>query len=365
MPRRIFLHVGTPRSGASTVIAGCAAERERLAAAGLTFPATPAGVDPDHAAAAADLLARQSAREPGRDAWAALVAEVRRAPGDVLISAPELASAGAEQIAAVMADLDGGEVHLLLTVRDPARQIVAGWQYGLEQGRVRSFRRFLLDLRRFRRIRATSWFWRSYSVPDVLTRWGNGLPPDRIHVITVPPAAADPGVLGARFGRVLGLGEETLPVLAVTGEANLSAGEATMLRLLNRRLRGRGVPDQAYRDLVAGVALAEVRGRRTRQWTPIEVPPGRWRFLDQVSREWIDWLEGAGVDVVGDLAELRPEPPGPDRSFVHPDRPPAEEVAEAAVAALAGVVAEVASPSPSAVRRLARRLRWGEERAEG
>ena len=43
------------------------------------------------------------------------------------------------------------------------------------------------------------WFWKAQGLPDVLTRWGAGLPPERIHVVTVPQSGAPRDLLWQRY----------------------------------------------------------------------------------------------------------------------------------------------------------------------
>jgi hypothetical protein len=63
---------------------------------------------------------------------------------------------------------------------------------------------------------------------------------------------------------------------------------------------------------------------------------------------------------VGDLADLRPQRPDfSDGSWVHPDKPPADLVADAAIEALAAVIEDIAPTHKSPVRRLARKFLRG------
>src|SRR5215212_4838560 len=97
MPRRVFLHIGTPKSGTSYLQEKLALNREALAAQGLTYPDTRTG---NHFEAALDLIEERWAGqgEVARGQWSALVAEARKAPGDALISHEILAAAKPAQV---------------------------------------------------------------------------------------------------------------------------------------------------------------------------------------------------------------------------------------------------------------------------
>lgn len=357
MARRVFLHIGTPKSGTSYLQDRFALNRDVIAKAGLTYLPTRTG---DHFEAALDLIEERWAgqREVARGQWAALVAEARRTSGDVLISHEILAAAKPAQVAKAMAAFADDEVHVVLTARDLARQIPAEWQELIKHRSRKTFKAFMIEVANERRNAPTLWFWRVQSIPDVLTRWGNGLPPDRIHVVTVPPKSGPPGVLWARFCAVLGVDPALGAVESTNFNASLGVAEASTIRRLNKLLVGKGVRRDVYVDLVREAAIRDVLAKRPDS-IPVVLPAKRWAFAETVTQEWLDWIEGAGVDVVGDLADLTPVRPDPDHVWVHPDEPPADQVADAAIAALAAVVARVAPTHQSPVRRLAKRLLRG------
>jgi hypothetical protein len=357
MARRVFLHIGTPKSGTSYLQDRFALNRDAIAKAGLTYLPTRTG---DHFEAALDLIEEHWAgqREVAKGQWAALVAEAKRTSGDILISHEILAAASTEQVAKAMASFAGDDVHVVLTARDLARQIPAEWQELIKHRSRKTFKKFMIEIAQGRRTSPTLWFWRVQSVPDILTRWGNGLAPNHIHVVTVPPKSGPPGELWKRFCQVIGIDPAVGSIESTNFNASLGIAEAATIRRLNKLLAGKGVPRSVYVDLVREGAVREVLGKRADS-IPVVVPKQRWRFVDRVAAEWHEWIEGAGVDVVGDLADLTPIPPGPDHVWIHPDDPPADQVADAAIAALAAVVMKVAPTHQSPVRNLARRLLRG------
>ena len=358
MPRRVFLHLGTPKSGTTYLQDKLALNRDLIAQQGLTYPTTRTG---NHFEPALDLIEERWAgqREVAKGQWQVLVNEARKAPGDVLISHEILAAARPPQVAAAMAAFRDDEVHLVLTARDLARQIPAEWQENVKHRGRRSFAKFMGLVVKSRRTNPDLWFWRVQAIPDVLTRWGNGLPPEQIHVVTVPQAGAPDDLLWGRFAGVVGLDPAAGYEEATDFNPSLGIVEAAVVRRLNRLLAGKGVPREVYVDLVREVIARNTLAQRPGMIRAV-LPERRWPFVEEVTAEWLEWLEGAGVDVVGDLDDLRPRRPDfSDGTWIHPDKPPVDLVAEAAIEALAAVIEDVAPEHRSPVRRIARKLLRG------
>ncbi len=95
------------------------------------------------------------------------------------------------------------------------------------------------------------------------------------------------------------------------------------------------------------------------------LPPERFDWAEEQTERWIEWIEGSGVHVVGDLEELAPAGPparGLER-FRDPDRVTAKRQLKTSLDALAAMTREAARrPDPdralgSQVRAQAQRLR--------
>ena len=81
-----------------------------------------------------------------------------------------------------------------------------------------------------------------------------------------------------------------------------------------------------------------------------------------VAEEWVDWVRGSGIDVVGDVEDLLPRFPDTG-AWEDPERRDWERVADASLDALVAVLVEAARrPDPdltttARLSRAARRLR--------
>jgi hypothetical protein len=361
MTRRVYLHVGAPKTGTTYLQDRLAANRAALAEHDVHYPL---GLQASHFRAALDLIdvSWGGQREDARGEWPRLVDRVRRHDGTVIVSHEILAGASREQAQRAVEDLADSEVHLVYSARDVARQIPAEWQEGVKHRRRRSFARFLTQVQEANRRNPSLWFWRAQGLPDVLTRWGAGLPPEHIHLVTVPQPGAPRDLLWERYCAAFGIDPSWGPEESDRENVSIGIAETTLIRKLNRRLRRAGVPGPDYRRLVRQVVVHETLAAREGM-TRATLPPAAFPWADEIASEWIEWVEGSGIDVVGDVEELRPVAPPPDTKWHDPDRPRRREMVDAALDAMVAVVAEASQrPDPNdqlsaKLGRAARRLR--------
>jgi hypothetical protein len=355
MARVVYLHVGAPKTGTTYLQDRLAINREELERHGVSYPI---GTLPDMFLPALDLidLSWGGQREGARGEWEALMSRVRRAKGAAVLSHEILAGATSEQVRAARADLRDTELHLVYSARDLARQIPAEWQEQLKHRHRRSFARFLARVQREDRRTVRMWFWRVQGLPDVLTRWSSGLPPERVHLVTVPPDGAPKGELWRRYCQALAIDPSWAPLDSERRNVSLGAAESTMLRSLNRRLRTAGMESSRYREIVRGLVVHEHLAKRPGM-AKVTLPPEAFPWARQVAEEWLEWVRGAGIDVVGEPDDLMPRPPEDGARWVDPDRPRAAQVADAALDALVAVVMELAErPGPGSEEHPGRRV---------
>ena len=208
-----------------------------------------------------------------------------------------------------------------------------------------------------RESRIATWFWGVQEIPDILDRWGADLPPERVHLVTVPPpgGAARPAVeavqpgLRARRHRPRPRGRAGQPV------ARRPRDRADPPDQPRRQPRRSSPPD--YRPLVRELLAHQTLSRRTwlaRGW---RCRPTCTRGRRSSRRRGSPRSSAAGYDVVGDLARparrRRPAPvrrPRPARAR--------REVAGAAVDAIKALLLENArlraSRGAARARELAR-----------
>lgn len=361
MSRVVHLHVGAPKTGTTYLQDRLSLNAARLADHGVHVPTSSRFVEPAlfHFRAALDLLEQDWGGPPGHaeGAWPQLVKKVRRLDGTVIVSHEILAPAPASKVAKAMNDLEGSEVHIVYSARDLGRQLPAAWQESIKQGRKWSFRRFLTKVEA-----GKPWFFRAMDLPTVLSTWGDHLPPERIHVVTVPPKRRTGGrgeLLWLRFCESFGIDPAWAPLDSERANPSLGIAETQLIRQLNARLdrtvRREASYDRLIRDLLAQRELVN------RESHPVRLPPGRYAWAEEQAELWIDWLQGSGVHVIGDLDDLRPVRPPDDEQWRNPDRVRAKPVLQAALDALEAMTREAARrPDPD--RQLGNLVRQGADR---
>lgn len=359
MSQTVYLHIGAPKTGTTYVQDRLARNASALAAHDVHFPTKSPLISPGlfQFRAALDLLGQDWGGEPGHavGSWDALVKKVKRRSGTVLISHEILSAARSHQVARAMNDLAGAEVHVVYTARDLARQLPAAWQESIKQGRTWRYSRFLRKSQR-----GKTWFSRAFDLPTVLGTWGSHIPPEHIHLVTVPTRGG-PESLWDRFCRASGLEPGWAPAESTRANESLGIAETTVLRQLNKRLDRKTRRESAYDGLIRQMLAEEalVRSKSPR----IALPPTAYDWVEELSHQWLEWIEQARVDVVGDVADLIPTRPAADEPWHDPDRVRSGQRLAVAMAALAAMTSEAASrPDPeqqlgARVRKSADRLR--------
>jgi hypothetical protein len=352
MSRRVYVHIGAPKTGTTYLQDRLGRNAKQLAAHDVHIPTRAPLMSSStfHFRAALDLLGQDWGGSPGHaeGAWEALVRRVRRAGGTAIFSHEILAPAAPEAVARLKRDLADAEIHVVYSARDLARQAPAGWQESVKQGRRWKYGRYLGRVRKGR-----SWFARAFDLPAVLSTWGNGLPPEHVHVVTVPQAAAleaDPDLLWHRFCRAFGIDPAWAPLESDRANPSLGSAETQVLRALNERIGRSTRANPGYDALILGMLADETLGGRKSR--PILLPPKFHDWARERGEAWVEWVEQSGVDVVGDPADLLPEPLPEGQRYRHPDRVSSKAQLTAALDALAAMTEEAASrPDPDASMR--------------
>jgi hypothetical protein len=337
--QRVLLHVGTPKTGTSYLQHVLFHNRQRLSKGGINYPADTFDA---HFLAALDLMRMPwgGLEANAIGAWDRLAADVRRWPDTSIISHEILATASRAQIGHALESLGhgaGAEVHLVLSARDLVRQIPAEWQENVKHRAALSYRRFLDQIRDpAREGRIPTWFWGVQEIPDILDRWGHDLPPEHVHVVTVPPAGGSPDLLWDRFTQAFGLTGIDLLLDGERVNPSLGVPETALIRRINRAANEELEPAY-YRPLVRELLAHQTLSRRTES-PRLALPPDVHPWASDLEESWIEEIQRRGYDVIGDLDDLRGAPPGDD--YADPDHPDEALVSGAAVDALKALLLE-------------------------
>ena len=343
MTRRVLLHVGTPKTGTSHLQDVLFRNREALRGQGVLYPAERFDA---HFLAALDLMQLPwgGLEDEALGAWDELATQVRqfhdRTPdGTAIISHEILAIASRGQAERALTSLGhpGTEVHVVLSVRDLVRQIPAEWQENVKHRRELPYGRFLEQVRDPDRATPIgTWFWGVQEIPDILDRWASVLPPEHVHLVTVPRPGSPRDLLWQRFSSAFGLDGLDLDVHGERANPSLGVPEVTLVRRINVKAN-KVVPPSAYRPLVRELLAHQTLSRRARS-PRLTLPPADHDWVVPLQQTWTDLVRERGYDVVGDLDDLVGAPVAAE--YADPDSPDEAQVADAAVDAITALLVE-------------------------
>lgn len=293
MARRVYLHVGAPKTGSTYVQNVLWKNRAALKRAGILLPGTAAA----HDQAMTDLR-EVPWRDPAADwTWDRLAAKAAKWSGDVVISNEGLGSATEEQAARAIAALRPAEVHVIVAGRDLWRTLPSMWQQGVRARSVGTFESFLHHVERGN--------YATFTANRMLRRWGDLVPPARRHLVTVPPPGAPRDVLWTRFAGIIGIPDGLCELGTTTANPSLGAAEIEVLRRVNGALGDRYPHRTPYQRVVQRHlvdAVLKHRGNELR----FGVGPDRAEWVAGLAEKQIEELAAYPCRVAGDLAELRP-----------------------------------------------------------
>lgn len=335
----LYFHIGAPKTGTTFLQRVMFGHREVLREAGVLFPGEEFAA---HVQAAFDL------RETGFDGpdpqalgrWQEFVDAARAWDGPTVFSQELFSPAGPEHIDKAMAALDFADVHIVYTIRELSRQVPAAWQEDVKNRFTVSFADFVRQVREPDRLthRLGRMFWSMQDAPAVLARWSRGIPPERVHVVTVPPPGAPRDELWRRVAGLLGLDPGLVDLGLAFENTSLGAAETAVLRRVNLALADEvGWP--LYNDLVKHhLAQRVLVGRPGASAIRLSLDDHEW--VAGRAREMTGALRAAGYDVVGSLADLS-TPPAPEQSPEDPDDPPTAAQLDAAIDSIAGLLLRI------------------------
>jgi hypothetical protein len=345
--KRVILHVGTPKTGTSYLQDVLFRNRRTLSAHGILYAADRFDA---HFLAALDLMRLPwgGLEREAVGAWDRLADQVRGWSGETAIISHEILAAASRCRALASLGYTPGhepgngrgvEVHLVLSVRDLVRQIPAEWQENVKHRSAMSYARFLARITDpSRNSRIASWFWSVQEIPEILDRWGADLPPERVHLVTVPSPGGAPDLLWKRFSQAFGLEGIDLELGDERVNPSLGVPETALIRRINRSAN-RVLEPSDYRPLVRELLAHQTLSSRVLS-PRLAIPPEQVPWVQEREAAFVAEIERRGYDVVGDLHDLRGNPTL--HPYVDPDRPRERDVAGAAVDAIKALLLETA-----------------------
>lgn len=348
MTKTVYVHIGLPKTGTSYLQQCLRHNRDDLTAIGWHLPGHRSR---DQRHAVWDLLGRRiqgSAQRQVAGAWQRLVDEIASSPAEHCIVSEEfLVHARPAHVRQVTRALSPRELHVVVTVRDLGRVMSSMWQQNTAKARTVRWSEFVSAVRDPEHGPATSGvaFWLRYDLARVLDTWGVAVPPERIHIVTVPPAGTGPEVLWARFCSATGMDAGALRAVDSTVHPAVDAVQAETLRRLNSRLGGR-LSEQDYLFMMSNVLRPSLRG--STDGSGIAFPPDHREWLMRRCEDVVQVVQGKPYHVVGDVDDLRSK-----AEVLEGENP--DDVADAAVAATAMTLLAATLEHYAATRSTAQR----------
>ena len=298
MARKVFLHVGVPKTGTTYLQTLMWSNRDRLKTGGVLLPGATRS---DHWWSS--LIVREDNRIHNKvptalGAWDRVLADCARWNRTAVISHEFFSSASAEQAKRAVDALAPAEVHVVVTAREPLSLLTASWQEALKyKGTVAlaDYNKTLSDSPR------SIWNWRALDAGEVLSRWGQAVPRERVHVLPLPKPGSPPELLWQRFARLIGVDPEGYDLSQNHPNTSMGVVEAEVLRRVTPHL-----PEiTAGRDRSAWVRtyLAEERlvPRKGEKFWPNE---DRIEECRERGRAMVAMIRVNGFDVIGELENL-------------------------------------------------------------
>lgn len=327
MARRLFLHIGTPKSGTTYLQSVLWANKPALKSQGLLLPLERFQAHFHLSSIARDATQQLSVLGPRQlKAWDRMESEVASFAGDALISHELFAYASAERARWTTERLAAlcDEVHVIVTARDLGRQVPAEWQETIKHGGTFGLHEYY---RLVRRRSGKVGFWQAQDLISLLTEWGAGLPPEHVHLVTLPPKGGPQNLLLERFCGLVGVDASQLDTTISRANESIGVAEIETLRRCNEHIPA-DAPRHTKNHLTKTVLAEGILARRegSQRFAPA---PADHAWAVEAGQEIVGAIGSLPYDVVGDLADLVPNPEpqiGPSPDDVSP-----EEVAAVAV----------------------------------
>lgn len=334
--KRVFFHVGAPKTGTTYLQNVLFQNRDLLAANGVLYPYADPGQS---------FRSMQDFRGAGwaggraaefKGEWEAVAAPARAWDGPTVIFSNELLGGSEpDRIARGVASVQPAAVHVIFTARDFARQLVSDWQEHVKHKHTVTLEQFVDDLielgldapKPFGEL-----FWGMHDATYVLNRWSAVVPPTRIHVVTVPQSGAPADELWRRFCAVTGVEPELYDAEVERANPSMGVAETELVRRMNFAVQG--MPHEQYDPLVRKLLAEDVLGGQSPR---LMLPTGRMDWVRARSQQLIDELARSGYQIEGDLAELMPRAED-HTAYVSPTDLAEADLAPAAIRAATGLL---------------------------
>jgi hypothetical protein len=307
--KKVYVHVGLPKSGTSYLQAVFADNKARLERRAHVL--YPGATWADQVLAARDVLSANphGLRDPAvQGAWQRLVDEVAEWDGDCLVSMEWLGSAEPGQVRRIVETLAPARVEIIVTIRDIARTVPAAWQEFVQNWELWSWPEFLSAVTSDspRGTPAGNLFWAQQDIGRVLAIWGDVLAAEQLHVVTVGQPGATAANLWLRVAEVMGVDGSLFDASGRGSNESLGLESAELMLRLNQVSRARGLEWPVYNEMFKHALAKRGLSKRRHRESRLRLPKALEPWARAKTAEQIRAIEASGAAVVGDLDDLQP-----------------------------------------------------------
>jgi hypothetical protein len=347
-PSDVYLHIGAPKTGTTYLQDMLWANKDTLDQSGALVPGHYRYA---RVPAIRDFMRwNPDASEPLPRRWRRIAREIKRWNGRSAVLSQEFMCRMTDgQTHALVESLGHGtksRVHCILTVRDISRLLTAQWQTTMRSRRAWTLTEYCAAAAEMSTADHAAamhdHFWIRHDYEAILNRWIGEVGKGNVTVVTVPKSSSDPEELWRRFCDACEIDASTTASADPTHES-LGAASAELMRHLNQHEVVRQMSLKTYqRSVNTAISRRGLVDRRSKE-PKLSLPPEFAEWADRSAEQMITLISNAGIRVIGDLDDLKPDAAsGP---AVIPEELGSPDLLDACIDGLAGLVGEHAKLS--------------------
>jgi hypothetical protein len=327
MARRIYLHVGTMKSGTTYLQQLFNQNRELLADHGILWQQMARNHQ-----AVSDFGSLRRLSPDAVGTWREFRGEVRAYPGDVLISSEMMAPWSPSRVRRLRDELAPEELRVILTARDLTRVVPSHWQETTQNLGTDTWKEWIGKVRRGPDVAPpVVGFWKHQNLPQLVSNWSTIASPGHLYVVTLPQDTSDPEELNRRFARAVdGFPDQVEP--PPSGNPGLGAVSAELLRRVNVQLGE--LPFDQYRRGFKQTLAKEILVKRASVEPKPRLDRDEYEAIRAIALTMVEKLRTAEITVEGSLQDLVPRE-WPGHEPLDPGALPDSELLDAAIIGLA------------------------------
>ena len=299
MAERVVLHAGFHKSGTTALQHAFDDNKRKLKKHGVSYPLNAGRA---HHRAAWGLTERvwgwrnNGGKLVPIKAWDALMQQVKKNSGTVLISSEFFTEAKDHHVAKARKDLGDLPVTLVFTVRPFAKILASSYQQFVKYGVRIRFEPWLEEVfAKKDESKVTPTFWNRVQLDEVVERWAKYFGAENVVVLLADESK--PEFIFTEFAKILGVPPEVLPIPEIGGNRSMTLEETELLYLINNIYDRSGGWEQ-YRALIrdgyvrylADHTKADPKAERLRtpEWAVKEARTLNRRHFDRLAELKID-----------------------------------------------------------------------------